>query len=82
VLGCPVHTVSISFPNKITFPFPIGITFDNQDFAKQIFGNHSWYEARATVVVDNAIEKFGSLGTTPVISAKLITADIEKEIIP
>jgi len=63
-LSCPVQDTK-DLP-------PIRVTFTNQKLAEEQFGEHAWYEAKATVVVDNVSGTFYGLGARPSMTARLI----------
>jgi hypothetical protein len=72
-LGCPLYCTGSTPPGAVFF--------SNQDFAEQQFGEHAWYNGKATVVVDNISETFYNAGEGAHISARLI-AVIDKKPIP
>ena len=80
-LKCPVENLVSITKNA----FAVGLTnqqFTNQKFAQvpSISGNHSWYEAETTVVIDKVAQDFSPLGeTSPGILAKLVKVISKRE---
>jgi hypothetical protein len=80
-LKCPVENLVSVTKNT----FAVGFTdqqFTNQQFAQvpSISGNHTWYEAETTVVIDKVAQDFSPLGeTSPGILGNLVKVISKKE---
>ncbi len=80
-LKCPIENLGSVTEN----PFAVGFMnqeFTNQQFAQvpSISGNHAWYEAETTIVVDKVAQNFSPLGeTSPGILANLVKVISKKK---